>query len=130
MKIGISSTGEDLNSNVDQRFGRCPYFLIVDMETMNFEAIPNEKAMASGGAGIQAAQMLARAGIKAVITGNAGPNAFRILKSAGIKVVTGVSGTVKEAVEKYKKGEFQGTDAPSVDSHFGMGQGAGSRSDL
>ena len=121
MKIGISSTGKDLDDQVDSRFGRCQYFLIVDTDTMSFEYISNESAMASGGAGIQAAQSVAKAGVEAVITGNMGPNAFQTLSAAGIKVVTGVSGTVKDAVEKYKKGELKETTAPSVGSHFGMG---------
>ena len=125
MKVGISSTGEDLNANVDPRFGRCKYFLIVDTETMNFEPISNESAMASGGAGIQAAQTIAQTGIKVMITGNTGPNAFQTLSAAGIKVITGASGTVKDIVEKYKKGELQETNAPSVGSHFGIGGGRG-----
>ena len=124
MKIGISSTGEDLNADVDPRFGRCKYFLFVDTDTMDFETVSNESAMASGGAGIQAAQTVAKSGVKTIITGNVGPNAFQTLSAAGIKVVTWANGTVKEAVEKYKKGEFKGTEVPSVGSHFGMG-GAG-----
>ena len=107
MKIGISSTGEDLNADVDPRFGRCKYFLFVDTDTMDFEAVSNESAMASGGAGIQAAQTVAKAGAETIITGNMGPNAFQTLSAAGIKVFTGANGTVKETVEKYKKGELK-----------------------
>ena len=121
MKIGISSTGEDLNADVDPRFGRCKYFLFVDTDTMDFETVSNESAMASGGAGIQAAQTVAKAGVKTIITGNMGPNAFQTLSAAGIKVFTGANGTVKEAVEKYKKGELEETEAPNVGSHHGMG---------
>ena len=124
MKIGISSTGKDLNAQVDPRFGRCQYFLIVETDTMNFESISNESTMASGGAGIQAAQTIAKAGVEAMVTGNMGPNAFQTLSAAGIKVFTGATGTISEAVDKYKRGELQETDAPSVGSHFGMG-GAG-----
>jgi len=121
MKIGISSTGEDLNADVDPRFGRCKYFLFVDTDTMDFETVSNESAMASGGAGIQAAQTVAKEGVKTIITGNMGPNAFQTLSAAGIKVFTGANGTVKEAVEKYKKGELEETEAPNVGSHHGMG---------
>ncbi len=121
MKIGISSTGEDLNADVDPRFGRCKYFLFVDTDTMDFETVSNESAMASGGAGIQAAQTVAKAGVKTIITGNMGPNAFQTLLAAGIKVFTGANGTVKETVEKYKKGELEETEAPNVGSHHGMG---------
>jgi len=121
MKIGISSTGKDLDAQVDPRFGRCSYFLIVDTDTMSFESISNESAMTSGGAGIQAAQTVAKAGVKVIITGNVGPNAFQTLSAAGIKVITGNFESVKEAVEKYKKGELEETKAASVGSHFGMG---------
>jgi predicted Fe-Mo cluster-binding NifX family protein len=81
MKIGISSTGKDLDAVVDQRFGRCQYFLIVDSETMKLKAISNESTLASGGAGIQAAQIVTKEGVNSVITGNIGPNAFSILQS-------------------------------------------------
>ena len=120
MKIGVSSSGEDLSAPVDPRFGRCSYFLIVDTDTMSFESISNESAMASGGAGIQAAQTVAKAGAEAIITGNIGPNAFQTLSAAGIMVFTGAKGTVKEAVESYKKGELKETKSASVGSHFGM----------
>ncbi len=120
MKIGITSTGENLDANVDQRFGRCKYFLIVDTDSMEFEVLSNENAMASGGAGIQTAQTIANKGIKSIVTGNVGPNAFQTLSAAGIKVFTGASGTIKESIEKFKKGELKETEAPNVGSHSGM----------
>ena len=120
MKIGVSSTGKDLDAQVDPRFGRCQYFLIIDTDTMTFESISNESAMVSGGAGIQAAQKVAKLGVKVIITGNVGPNAFQTLSAAGIKVYTGIFGSIKEAVEKYKKGELSETEAASGGSHFGM----------
>jgi predicted Fe-Mo cluster-binding NifX family protein len=120
MKVGISSTGENLDANVDQRFGRCKYFLIVDTESMEFEVLSNENAMASGGAGIQAAQTIAKTGAEVVVTGNVGPNAFQTLSAAGMKIVTGASGTIKESIEKYKKGELKETEVASVGSHSGM----------
>ena len=120
MKIGVSSTGKVIDAQVEPRFGRCRYFLIVDTDTMNFKAISNKSDMASGGAGIQAAQTVVKAGVEVVLTGNVGPNAFQILSTAGIMVFTGVDGTIKEVVERYKKGELKETTAPSVGSHFGM----------
>jgi len=125
VKIAVSAVGETLESQMDKRFGRCPYFLIVDSETMNFEVMPNAAAGAMGGAGIQAAQSLASKGVKAVITGNVGPNAFQTLTAAGINIVVGVSGTVREAVEKFNRGELRNTRTPTVRGHFGMGQGMG-----
>lgn len=120
MKVVITAKTNNLESEVDPRFGRCRYFLIVDTDTMNYESISNESAMSSGGAGIQAAQTVAKTGAKAVLTGNMGPNAFQTLSAAGIIVFTGASGTIKETIEKYKKGELKETESASVGSHFGM----------
>ena len=58
MRIAISATGPDLDDQVDPRFGRCQYFVIVDPDSMQFESVENSSAMASGGAGISAAQMI------------------------------------------------------------------------
>jgi len=120
MKIAVSSMGENLDAKIDPRFGRCQYFLIVDSETMNFEAISNKNAMATGGAGIQAAQTVVGKDVKVVITGNVGPNAFQTLSAAGIKIITGASGSVRNAVEKFKVGELSETLSASVTAHFGM----------
>jgi len=119
MKICITSQGNDLDAQMDARFGRCQYFMIVDTDTLEFESIPNPNISTSGGAGIQSGQMMDEKQVKAVITGNVGPNAFQTLQAAGVDVITGVSCTVKEAVEKYKRGELKATQGPSVDSHFG-----------
>ena len=125
MKICVSATANSLDAPVDPRFGRCPYFIIVDSETMQFEAVSNVASGAMGGAGIQAAQTIASKGAKVLITGNVGPNAFQALSAAGIKIVTGAYGTVKEVVEKYKRGELKEISAPTVGGHFGMGTGRG-----
>jgi predicted Fe-Mo cluster-binding NifX family protein len=121
MKICISSTGKDLNAGVDQRFGRCQYFLIVDTETMKIKAISNESAFSSGGAGIQAAQIVTKEGVDSVITGNIGPNAFQVLQIAGIKVFTGARGTIKDVIENYKEGKLEKTESANVESHSGIG---------
>ena len=120
MRIAITAKSNILESDIDPRFGRCNYFLIVDTDTMNFDSISNESAQASGGAGIQAAQTITKTGVEIVVTGNMGPNAFQTLTAAGIKVYTGASGTIIEAIEKYKKGELKETDAPNVSSHSGL----------
>jgi|CryGeyStandDraft_6_1057127.scaffolds.fasta_scaffold69073_2 predicted Fe-Mo cluster-binding NifX family protein len=125
MKICVSAVANSLDAQLDPRFGRCPYFVIVDLESMQFEAIPNNASGAMGGAGIQAAQTIAGKGVTVLITGNVGPNAFQALSAAGIKIVTGAFGTVRESVEKFKRGELRETGAPTVGGHFGMGMGRG-----
>lgn len=119
MKICITSQGNNLESPVDPRFGRCGYFIVVDPDTMVFEAIDNANTGSSGGAGVRAGQFMSEKGVEAVLTGNAGPNAFQTLNAAKIKLITGVSGSVKDAIEKYNSGELRPADSASVDSHFG-----------
>ena len=125
MKICVSAVANSLDAQLDPRFGRCPYFVIVDSENMQFEAISNMASGATGGAGIQASQIIANKGVKVVITGNVGPNAFGALSAAGIEIVTGAFGTVREVIDKFKRGELQRTGAPTVGGHFGMGRGQG-----
>ena len=120
MKIAISATGSDFDSDVDPRFGRCQYFMIVDLETMAFEVVNNSSSMTGEGAGISAAQTVAKTGSQVVLTGNCGPNACQALLAAGVQLVTGVSGKVRDAIEDYKKGNFQTTTQPNVDAHSGM----------
>jgi len=99
MKIAISSMGRDLSEQIDPRFGRCAYFVIVDTDDMSFEAFDNENIALGGGAGIQAAQFVASKGAKVVITGNCGPNAVRTLSAAGVEVIVGQKGTIRETID-------------------------------
>lgn len=119
-KICITSQGDTLDAQVDPRFGRCAYFVVIDTETQAFEAIQNPNTEATGGAGIQSGQLMVDKQVKAVITGNVGPNAFQTLQAAGIDVITGVSGRVKDAVDRYNNNELKTTQGPSVNSKFGL----------
>lgn len=119
MKICVTSEGSNLESKIDSRFGRCKYFIIVDIDSMKFDAIENPNISAMGGAGIQSGQFIANKGVKSVLSGNIGPNAFQTLQAAGLDVITGVTGTVKEVIDKYKQGEYKISDKPSVDKKFG-----------
>jgi len=120
MKIAVTSTGPTLDDNVEARFGRCPYFLIIDTDTMQFEAIENPNIALGGGAGIQSAQLMSEKGVTTVLTGNCGPNAFNVFGQAGIQVIVGVSGVVRNAVEQLKTGGLSSASGPNVASHFGM----------
>jgi predicted Fe-Mo cluster-binding NifX family protein len=121
MKIAVAATGRDLDAQVDPRFGRCQGFVVVDSETMEFAAIDNPGGMAGGGAGIQAAQAIARAGAEVVLAGNFGPNAHGALAAGGIKAFLVQGGTVREAVEAFKGGQLGEAAEASVPQHFGMG---------
>lgn len=117
--IAVSANGTTLEDQVDQRFGRCKYFLLVNSETLTFESIPNQGAMVSGGAGIKAAQTLAEKSVKAVISGNIGPNAFDTLSAANIDSYVGASGNIKSYIQKFNRGELKKTENPNVKNHFG-----------
>ena len=105
MKIAVSATGGSMMARVSEQFGRCTHFLIVDSETMKFEAVSNPGIGLMGGAGPESASVIAAKGAGVLLTGRVGPNAKTALDSAGITVVSGISGatTVKEAVEEYLK---------------------------
>ncbi len=120
MKLCVTAQGDNLEATVDPRFGRCQYFIIVDSDTLAFQAIQNPNIESMGGAGIQSSQLVASQKVKMVLTGNVGPNAFQTLQAAGIEIIVGVSGSVKEALEKFKKGKLKPTQGPSVNSKFGM----------
>lgn len=125
MKIGVSAIAPSLDAEVDPRFGRCQYFVIVDPQTMEFEALQNSSAMAAGGAGISTAQMIANKGVQVILTGNCGPNAYQTLSAAGLQVITGAAGRIRDVVQAYKDGKFQPTAQANVGSHYGMGSGSG-----
>jgi len=126
MKIAITATETSLDAIVDPRFGRCPCFLIVDTDSMAFEAVGNPNVILGGGAGIQSAQLVADKGARYVLTGNCGPNAHRALTAAGITVIVGCSGPVRAVIERFKAGELQPSDQANVPSHFGVGSGSAS----
>jgi predicted Fe-Mo cluster-binding NifX family protein len=119
MKVAISATGKDLDCQIDPRFGRCQYFVFVDPETMEFEAFENEGLVASGGAGVKAAQLVAQKGANALITGNLGPNAASALSASGIRVFLVSGGTVKHVVGGYKLGNLREASGATVPPHFG-----------
>ena len=101
MKIAISATSSSLDAPMDQRFGRCPCFVITDSDGADHEAVDNPHAQLGHGAGIQAARMLIERGVTTVLTGRCGPNASDTLEAGNIEIVTGLGGTVRQAVEKF-----------------------------
>ena len=107
MRVVISATDDNLDSQVDRRFGRCPWFLFVDTESLEYEAARNESADASSGAGTACAQFVLEKGINALISGQAGPNAYEVLKQAGVKIFMAPKDcSVREAIDKYRNNEL------------------------
>jgi len=131
MKICITAVGSKLSSEVDPRFGRCAYFLILDEKGKLLKTILNKAGQAMRGAGITAAQIIADEKINIIITGNIGPNAYMVLESSRVKILHGAfNATVKQAFEMYKKGELKEVDStqgtsfgPGLGRNQGRGQG-------
>ena len=119
MKIAFTTSGEDLKSPLDSRFGRAAKFLIYDLDSKTFEVVDNAKNLnAAQGAGIQSAETVARLGAKALVTGHCGPKAFRVLSAAGIKIFNTGASTVAEALEEYRAGKLVQANSADVESHW------------
>lgn len=108
-RIAVTSEGPTLDDAVDPRFGRAAGFIVVDPDTLDFAYVGNGQSQARAqGAGIQAAETVAREGVRAVLTGFVGPKAFQALAAVGIQVAQNLENmTVRQAVERYQKGDIQ-----------------------
>lgn len=119
MKIVVTTNGNNLEGNLEPRFGRSPRFLIIDLEGGGFEVIDNAQNLnASQGAGIQAATAVVNTGVQVLITGHCGPKAFRVLKVAGVRIFYTGAKTVKEAFELYAKGQLTEATNADVEGHW------------
>lgn len=119
MIVAVTAKGKNLSDEVDPRFGRAPYILIVDTETMEFQVLDNSSNVnAFKGAGIQAATMVAEKGAEVLLTGYCGPNAFRTVQAAGMKVVNDVTGTVQQAIDTFRSGKVQYSENANVEGHW------------
>jgi predicted Fe-Mo cluster-binding NifX family protein len=125
MKIVVTSTGGDLDAPASPMFGRCPFYVFVDSDTGEFEAVENPAMSAPGGAGIQAAQYVVAQGVQAALSGHVGPNAVQVLQAANVPVYLTSGGTVRQAVEAFKAGRLSTADQATVRAHAGMGGGMG-----
>jgi len=109
MKIAISSTGKTLESEIDPRFGRCTYFLIVKIEDKKIKevkVIENTAKAQLGGAGITAGEIVANQKVDSIITTNLGPRAFSVFEQFGIKIYSG-KGKIKQVISEFIKGNLK-----------------------
>ena len=102
MKVAISSTGNSLESRVDQAFGRCGYFAVYDSDTNSHSFIPNHGAAMAGGAGSSAAKLVMDQGVNEIVTGKVGVKSRPILEGAGIKISENQTGTIAEILAAFK----------------------------
>ncbi len=125
MKVAVASQGPHLDSPVDDRFGRSPYFILADPSSKDHCVLPNPNVAAAQGAGTRTAQLLGEQGVDAVLVGHIGPNPLAAFATAGITVYTGIRGTVDDALEDFLSGRLTEVSEPTVPSHAGLGHGPG-----
>ena len=119
MKIAITAQGKELSSEIDLRFGRAKWIVVVDSETDDFAAHDNVVNLnAIQGAGIQTGQNIANLGVEAVITGNVGPNAFKTLNAANVKIFLAEKQTVQDAIDSFKAGKLKEVEQANVEGHW------------
>ncbi|MFA5777466.1 MAG: NifB/NifX family molybdenum-iron cluster-binding protein [Parcubacteria group bacterium] len=103
MKIAISSTGKELSDGVAELFGRCPYFVIAEIENgkiVKADAIKNDNENQASGAGMSAAKLLVENNVNVVIARNVGPRAIDVLKQFNIEVYSG-EGIINDILQKF-----------------------------
>ncbi len=123
MKIAISAVEPNLDSEIYPRFGRSQYFIIVDPETMEVESLSNPNIDASSGAGISTAQFIFNKGASVIITGTIGPKAHQALAATGVRILTGISGSIREAIASFRAGKL--LDNTVFESGAGIGVSGG-----
>jgi predicted Fe-Mo cluster-binding NifX family protein len=87
MKVAITSTGNNPESPLDSRFGRCSYFVVFDTESQSTEFIPNPNKENLEGAGPASVQLIASRGVKKVVSGEFGAKVKSIFDSLQIQLV-------------------------------------------
>ncbi len=120
MKLAISAKCPGLGAQVSPRFGRSEYFVIVDSDELESESIKNPNMGAMSTAGVKSSQMLADRKVQVVLTDNVGPNAFQALSNAGIQIMTGISGTVREAIRQFNSGQLRPASEATVPEYYSV----------
>jgi len=119
VKVAVTAQGNELSSEIDLRFGRAKWLIVVDTETGDYEAHDNIVNLnAVQGAGIQTGQNVANLDVGAVITGNVGPNAFKTLNAARVKILLAQKQTVQEALDLFKAGKLEKVNQANVEGHW------------
>ncbi|MBN1149570.1 MAG: NifB/NifX family molybdenum-iron cluster-binding protein [Anaerolineales bacterium] len=113
MKLAITATQPNMEAPFDPRFGRCAYFIVVDDSDRSWQAFPNPAIDSRGGAGTQAAQFIAKQGVKAVVSGSYGPNAHAALLAAGIRMFEAQAGNPASLLDAYLGGQLQEIASPT-----------------
>lgn len=127
MKIVVAANGRDLDAPTSPIFGRSPFYVLADTETMHVEAMANPEMGSLRGVGFHLPEVIVERGAQAVVAGSVGPNAFRVLQDLGVPVYLSGDRTVREAIEAYKAGWLQPAEDANVPTHSGRTRGKSAR---
>ena len=118
MRIAFSAASEQgLDSPISPHFGRCPYYVFVDLGEQNtitnVKSIVNEHAQKHDPGQLPA--YIKDQGANVMISGGMGGRAVDFFHQFDITVATGASGTVQQSLDNYLNGKLRG-DAPCAES--------------
>lgn len=106
VKIAVTSSGSSPDDAFDNRFGRAPFILVYNTHADVWEVIDNSaNTQAQSGAGIGAADLVARAQVDVLVTGHLGPKAEQALAAAQIESRLGEFSSPRRAVEQMRMEE-------------------------
>jgi predicted Fe-Mo cluster-binding NifX family protein len=125
MRVGVPAKGRSLHSAVDKRFGRCPFFVLVDVDSLALEVFRNPGPEERDAAGILACQMLIKKGVDAVAVKNIGHNALVSLSGGGVRVYVGAEGSILDTLERLKKGQLCPAESATVGFQDGIAEDEG-----
>ena len=119
MKVAVTSQGPDMTSEIDPRFGRARFFILIDTDSDLFTARDNRRNVDMvGRAGVSAAQDIVRLGVDALITEKVGPRTLATLQAGNIDVYVGASGHVRDALAQFRRGELERIGEPTIEEHW------------
>ncbi len=107
MIIAVASEGEDINSRVSGHFGRCPFYVLVEVENGKIKNFHSEKNVYISHMPGQVPEFIKKLGAQVIISGGMGTRAIEFFNDYNITPATGAHGTVKEAVEDFINGKLK-----------------------
>jgi predicted Fe-Mo cluster-binding NifX family protein len=111
MKIAVAAEdNKGSEAFLSEHFGRCPFYMLVDVDNGEIKDVAAVESPFYGSHGQpgEVPAFIKEIGAQVIIAGGMGPKAIGFFEQYGIQVVTGVSGTVREVVQRYLDGKVEG----------------------
>jgi len=112
MTIAFTAAEPSLDAIIGLRPSRCPYSLIADTRSWNWELVENPSRTYDGDLGAQAVQLMAKRNVRFFLTGSCSSAVRQTLLNAGIETIVGCTGAVSKVIQQFKKGLLQAGASP------------------